>query len=530
MKRGEIAANVSRGAFYLALEKAASVFSGVAYFALLLRWLGPTKYGIITLALSFAALATVATGNFEEFLERYAAEYQAQGRFDMVRRAHRLALLLKLALGVVAAVLLAALAPWLAHHFQLPELRVLLPVLTLIVVTDGLATTGRATLYGLQRFRSLCLISVGFHVVKTVMVGALWAFRQGLLALAIGLAVLTLVQAVVMSLVPMWTVPRAAAAGSDPGRAVGPPRPGRLLREMVAYCAPLLGARVSFLSGQNLSKVVLGKLFDVTTLGYFSFAFQTMERFIELVATLPSALLPSLTQLVARAERERLRHVFDQAFRLIQLMSCVLSFGVFVLARELTLLVASPLFEPAVPLLRILALVPIARTAQRPLIMLFQALRRPGSVLGLALLKFGVEFACYFTLVPALGLAGAGWGNLAGAVVSYLAALVLVARAVPDGAGERGRAVVLNVALLLPLLGAALVIDRLTAPPAATMLRLALAPVGLVGIFALGLMTRYDLEKLGSVPLERAWLRRTRDALVAGADRLALVLGPRRAS
>jgi O-antigen/teichoic acid export membrane protein len=528
MKRGEIAANVSRGAFYLVLEKAAALVSGVAYFALLLRWLGPTKYGIMTLALSFAGLATVATGNFEEFLERFAAEYQAQGRFDTLRRAHHLALLLKLGLGAVAAVLLAALAPWLAHHFQMPELGALLPVLTLIVITDGLATTGRATLYGLQRFRWLCFLSVTFHLVKTVMVGALWGFKQGLIALAFGLSGLTLLHGLAMSLVPVWILSHALAP-APAGPAPAPAR-GGLLREMAAYCAPLLGARVSFLSGQNLSKVVLGKLFDATHLGYFSFAFQTMERFIELVATLPSALLPSLTQLVARAERERLRYVFDQAFRLIQLMACVLSFGVFVFARELTLLVGSPLFEPAVPLLRILALVPIARTAQRPLTMLFQALRRPGIVLALALLKFGVEFGCYFTLVPALGLAGAGWANLGGALISYLVALMLLARVVPEGAGERSRAVALNVALLLPLLGVALAIDRLVLPPAAALLRVALAPVGLLGVFALGLVTRYDLEKLASVPLGSAWLRRTRDGVVAGADRLARALEPRRAS
>ena len=35
MKPGEIAHSVTRGAFYLALEKAAALLSGIAYFALL---------------------------------------------------------------------------------------------------------------------------------------------------------------------------------------------------------------------------------------------------------------------------------------------------------------------------------------------------------------------------------------------------------------------------------------------------------------------------------------------------------------
>jgi hypothetical protein len=52
MKRGEIAQQVTRGAFFLAIEKTAALLSGMVYFALMLRWLGPTNYGMLTLALA----------------------------------------------------------------------------------------------------------------------------------------------------------------------------------------------------------------------------------------------------------------------------------------------------------------------------------------------------------------------------------------------------------------------------------------------------------------------------------------------
>src|SRR5205823_11066297 len=101
MKPGEVAHSVTRGAFYLAIEKATALLSGVAYFAILLRWMGPTKYGMMALALSFVGLATSATGNLEVFLERYSAEYLARNALHTLRKAHVLALLIKLALGVV---------------------------------------------------------------------------------------------------------------------------------------------------------------------------------------------------------------------------------------------------------------------------------------------------------------------------------------------------------------------------------------------------------------------------------------------
>jgi len=526
VKQGEIARSVSRGAFYLAVEKVAALLSGTAYFALLLRWLGPTKYGIMTLALSFAGLATMATGNFEVYLERYAAEYQANGRLRTLRLAQHLALQLKLGLGLLATGLLIGLAPFLSAQYHMPELRLLLPLLSIMVAFDGFATTGRATLFGMQRFRMVCLIAVAFHVAKTVMVGALWFTRRGLPELAVGLAVLTVLQGIATSAVPLWALRHSEdAADSAPT-----PGPRALLREMVAYCTPLLGARITFLSGQNLSKVVLGKLFDATQLGYFSFAFQTMERFVELVHTLPSSLLPSLTHLVARQERDRLRYVFDQAFRLIQVTACMLSFAVFVFAREITLLVGSPLFEPAVPLLRILALVPIARTAQQPITMLLQALRRPGTVLSLALIKFGGEFSGYFTLVPALAMVGAGLANLTGAVLSYAVALGLLNRALPEGALERVRAVAISIGVTVPLLAAGALLDRGPIFGWSFVARLALIPIAIVALFALGLITRYDLGKLASLPLGASWLRVPRDRVVAAADRLARALGQREAA
>lgn len=522
MKGREIVHSVTRGAFYLAIEKASALLSGMAYFALLLRWLGPTKYGIITLALSFASLATMATGNFEMYLERYAAEFVARGRLRTLRRAHYLVLLIKLGLGLVASVPVILAAPFLARQFGAPELAALLPVLAALVVCDGFATTSRATLFGIQQFRWVSLLSVLFHVAKTLLVGALWASRQGLMALAIGMAVLTALQGLALSVVPGLMLRRAR----DPEGEAGAAERGPLLRSVFAYCLPLLGARVTFVSGQNLSKIILGKLFTTTALGYFSFAFQTVERFVELVHTLPSSLLPSLTQLVALGERERLQRVFDQALRLIQVAACTLSLGLFVFASEITLLVGSPLFEPAVPLLRILALVPIARTAQQPLTMIFQAMREPSRVLWLALIKFGGEFGSYFLLLPTLGLAGAAWANLAGAAVSYLAALALLARIVPEGARQRVRTAAVAVGLSLPILAAALWIGDHLPGPWSIAARLALLPITVWAVFALGLVNGSDLEKLSGIPLNARWMRLTRDTVVAAAGRLARAAQP----
>ncbi|MGH7741731.1 MAG: oligosaccharide flippase family protein [Candidatus Eiseniibacteriota bacterium] len=526
MRRGEIAHSVSRGAFYLAIEKVAALLSGTAYFALLLRWVGPTNYGTMILALSFAGLATIVTGNFETYLERFAAEYQARSALATLRRAHLLALALKLALGVVAALIMIFSAPFLARQFNAPWLAILIPLLSPMVAFDGLATTGRATLYGLQRFRAVCVLAVLFHVLKTVMVGMLWFAGQHLRSLAIGIAALAVVQGIMNTVVSLWSL----RAARDETPAAERPSTGDLLHSILRYCLPMLGARGTYLAGQNLGKVVLGKLFDVASLGYYSFAFQTMDRLMDLIYPLPSALLPSLTHLVTRQERERLADIFDQAFRLIQVTACVLAAGVFVFAHELTLLVASPLFEPAVPLLRVMALIPIARSAHEPMSMLFQAMHRPGAVLSLALLKFTTEFSGYFVLVPMFGMMGAGWASLAGAFVAYLGGLLILSRLLPEGAAARSRTV--SVALLFTgvLCLAGLALDRSAPFGWGFVARLALIPPALLALFALQLVTGYDLHKLSELPLRTPWLSRPRDFVVACGDRLARAVAPRKAA
>ena len=232
---------------------------------------------------------------------------------------------------------------------------------------------------------------------------------------------------------------------------------------------------------------------------------------------------------MALEERERLHRVFDQALRLIQVAACTLSLGLFVFASEITLLVGSRLFEPAVPLLRILALVPIARTAQQPLTMLFQAMRQPARVLWLALVKFGAEFGSYFVLLPALGLAGAAWANLAGAVASYVAALVLLARIVPEGARARARSAAIAAGLALPVLVVSSSIAVRLPAPWSIALRLAMLLTTVWGVFAFGLVNRSDLEKLSAIPLTVRWMRLIRDAVVAAAGRLVRATQPGRA-
>ena len=199
---------------------------------------------------------------------------------------------------MIATAVLLVITPRLAVFYKIPELDVLLPLLAVFVATDGLATTGRAVLFSLQRFEWVSGLSLIFNLGKTLLVAWLWWSHEGPAgARARLLAAHRRAGARDARGVALGAPRKARAASTESG----PPEPN-LVQSIFRYCLPLYGARLSFLSGQNLGKLVLGTVLDATQLGYFSFAFQTVERFVELVHTIPTALLPAFTQIVAKDE------------------------------------------------------------------------------------------------------------------------------------------------------------------------------------------------------------------------------------
>jgi hypothetical protein len=132
-------------------------------------------------------------------------------------------------------------------------------------------------------------------------------------------------------------------------------------------------------------------------------------------------------------------------------------------------------------------------------------------------------------IVPRMGGMGAAWANLAGAIVSYLMALVFAGVILPETAMSRAGVMLRAMVLTLPMLALSLVLGRQGHPSLVSVLtRLALVPPAIVAIFALRLVTRYDLEKLSALELRAPVVRRMRDRLVGAADLLAQVFEPRR--
>ena len=80
--------------------------------------------------------------------------------------------------------------------------------------------------------------------------------------------------------------------------------------------------------------------------------------------------------------------------------------------------------------------------------------------------------------------------------------------------------------LAAALLAATLGLERWLAPGPSLAARLALPVLSVPALLRLRLVTGYDLEKLGSLPLTTGWMRRALDTVLGAATRLARAIEP----
>jgi O-antigen/teichoic acid export membrane protein len=288
-------------------------------------------------------------------------------------------------------------------------------------------------------------------------------------------------------------------------------------RKIWDYVLPLLGARVFFLSGQHLNRLILGALMPARELGLASFALVTLERFIALAGSVSNALLPALSRLRGEGREETIEQVVTQGYRLVAGLSVAMAAGIFCLAREVTWISGGEEFIGAVVPLQVLSLIPLFRTMQQPVNMSFYTYEKTRTVFWLAGLKFAVEPILYPFLIPRLGVSGVALSSLLSSVVGFGPTLRIGDRLFPRTATHRRRATIVAWAIGAVVILAGLAARRLAEPWPGFAVRALILVAGLCLVIFLSRLVRGDdLRRLAEAGRrERAGriLRATADLL-----------------
>ena len=99
----------------------------------------------------------------------------------------------------------------------------------------------------------------------------------------------------------------------------------------------------------NLDTVMLDFMAGDTQVGYYTTAVRVKQILVSLVTSLGAVLLPRLSWYVKQGSRERFRATLHKALRFVVFVSVPLTVFFMLQARDTVLLLAGPLYEPAIP-------------------------------------------------------------------------------------------------------------------------------------------------------------------------------------
>lgn len=371
------------------------------------RLLGPEEFGLFAVALVALdfLLSVTNFGMLPALVQRPDARrehYEAAWTIGLIR-------------ALAVSGILVLVAPWVAELFGEPRAAPLLQVLALRPILDAAASMGIARLHKELRFRSLAFLKLSEAIVNSV-VSIVAVFWIGVWALVVGPIAGALVYGAV-SYVVAPIMPRLRLGGVEAA-------------QLARYGRWILITAWAAVAGRLLLQLGISRQLGASALGvYFmaaKLAFLPAEVSNQVVG---SVVFPVFARL--QGERERGRRVFRAALIGLAVLIVPASLLIVALAPSLAVDVLGPQWEPAIPVIRILALVNVVGILGDVAVPLLQGTGRPDRSTWMEVVQYTLLVALVWVLVGPYGVAGAAIAWLPAVFASQILAVVFVRDGLP---------------------------------------------------------------------------------------------------
>lgn len=380
-------ASVQRGVAWKIASQLVFQITRFAVLVILARLLTLRDFGLAGMVLAFSGLASIFTD-----LGLGAALVQ---RRQLTEEDRSTAFWTSLAAGVVFSLVGVALSGAIADFYGEPSVQPLFAVFSLTFLLTALRTTQNALLMREMDFRSLELRTMAGYVAGAaagiaiaLAGGGAWAIVvQQLMVAAVGTALLWTFS----SWRPRLTFSRVS------------------LRALGGYGGKLFGTTILFYANRNVDNMLIGRFLGAPALGTYALAYNVMlTPFREIATPIRQVLFPAFARL--KDEPERMGAAWLRVNRLLAAITVPISVALVVVAPDFVPVVFGERWEPAVPVVQILAWVGLLQSLQRLNGSVLQACDRAGWLLIFSVVAFIASMAAFF-----LGL---HWG-IVGVATAY---------------------------------------------------------------------------------------------------------------
>jgi O-antigen/teichoic acid export membrane protein len=384
----------ARGVAWFYVLSLSSRLIGLAQSVLVARFLSPTDFGVMGVALLVLSfLEMIATTGYNQALIQKKEDISDYLDTAWVVTAIR---------GLVLGGIVYLCAPFAAAFFQEPRAVSILRLMALSPILNGLLSPGLVVLNKDLHFKRLVM----FEAARSIL-GATVAVLSAVLFRSVwALAVASLVNSAVLSL------------GSF---LIHPYRPGlgfrwRKARELWSFGKWVLGSKALHYLFNDGDDWVAGRLLGSTALGFYQTAYRLgCAPMSEITAVFSKVTFPTFAKL--QDDTEKLRRAYLRILQVIMFASTPLAIGILLVARDGVELFLGQKWLPMVASLQILVCWGWIRSFRATTGPVFLAQGRPDVVAKLTAFKVAILAALIVPLSSRWDIVGTSWAVVIAAVL-----------------------------------------------------------------------------------------------------------------
>ena len=384
------------GTFYYSairwIDRIASILSAVV----LARLLEPGDFGLVALAMTAIALfgTLTDTGLGAGLIQRsdYDRHY-----YDVVWTYGRFFR------GILLFTIMLFLAPWVAIFYHEPQLTIVLQILVINELFTGLTNIGVIDFEKKLDFKKDFYLNLSGRITRLIVVITLAFLWRNVWALVAG----TLANGGVRLIMSYILHPFRPKFNFDLKRA----------RDLFTFGGWLMGVQIVNMVRGIMDRAILGRLMGAIELGYYQIGVRFGQETPTEVKTIVSKVMFPVYSLMQN-DNNRMANSFRQVFSLVLFLSLPICVGLSLTAEYFVFLVLGPKWEPAIPIIRILAIAGCLQIVVGIGTPLFKGAGYPKYELIITLFLTLVTLGIIVPLTVRFGFIGTSFGMLCGLVIT----------------------------------------------------------------------------------------------------------------
>lgn len=381
--------NITRNMLWRLLERFGAQGVSFVVSIILARLLDPSVYGII-------ALVTVFISILQVFIDSGLGLALIQKK-DANETDFSTVFYFNIVFCLLLYTLIFLVSPLVAGFYNLPELTLVLRVLSLSIVISGVKNVQQAYVSRNLIFRKFFFSTLG-GTLGAAVVGIVMAYRGfGVWALVTQSLFNTTVDTLILWITVKWRPQKAFSWHS--------------LKGLYAYGWKLLLSRLIDTVYEDVRSLVIGKMYSSTDLAYYNRGKQIPQLLVGIInSSIESVLFPSLS--MEQDYTERVRAMTSRSIKTLSYIIMPMMVGLAVCSESLVNILLTPKWADAVPFMRIfcigLAIVPISLAnlnaikaiGRSDIYLKLEIIRKTiGTVSLLISMWFGVKMIAYSYLI-----------------------------------------------------------------------------------------------------------------------------------